>query len=142
MVGRDRLAHPFLDRRQVVGRQRSRQQEVVIEAVLDDRADAELRPRKHVEDGFGKDMGGAMAHRAELTGGAVVHQLRGATPFRRLEEDVVVRHLVDLVLLVVSHSVSPENQQTPHPLQDERFDPPAVPPAFAVPCRLRALWPR
>jgi len=27
-------------------------------------------------------------------------------------------------------------------MQDERFDPPAVPPAFAMPCRLRALWPR
>jgi hypothetical protein len=43
--------------------------------------------------------------------------------------------------------VSSKNQQPLVPMQDERFDPPAVPPAFAAPCRLAGAslahsWPR
>ena len=66
VVGGDALAHPRLDRREVVGRQRARQQEVVVEAVGDGRPDAELRAREQVQDRLGHDVGGAVAHRPEL----------------------------------------------------------------------------
>jgi hypothetical protein len=56
MVRRDRLPHPRLDRDQVVGRQRSVELEVVVEAVGDRRADPELRARVQVEDRLGHDV--------------------------------------------------------------------------------------
>src|SRR5688500_17104568 len=43
MVGCDRIGHSLLDRGQVVGRERARQVEVVIEAVADRGAYAQLR---------------------------------------------------------------------------------------------------
>ena len=66
------------------GRQRPRQQEVVVEPVVDDRADAELRAREQVQDGLGQDVGGAVAHRPELAGRAVVHELVGVAPLGRV----------------------------------------------------------
>ena len=98
-----------------------------------------LRAREQVEDGLGQDVRRAVAHRPELAGRAVVHELRRAAALGRVELD---RLLVDLVLLVVGHVGSPENHETPRPVQDERFDPPAVPPAFAGRVGRRALWPR
>ena len=139
MVGRDRLAHALLDVRQVVGRQWARQQEVVVEAVLDDRADPELGAGEQVQHRFGQHVRGAVAHRPELARGAVVHQLRGAAALRRVEDFLLVRYRD--VLRFVTHVDSRESAN-PSSLQDERSDPPAVPPAFAGPWRLRALWPR
>ena len=76
MVGRDRFAHPRLDGRQILRRQRPGQQEVVVEPVGDDRADAQLRAGEQVQDGLGQDVGRGVAHRPQLvTGRAVVHEL-------------------------------------------------------------------
>ncbi len=85
MVGRDRLGHARLDRRQVVGRQRPRQVEVVVEAVLDCRPDAELRAREQVEHRLGHHVRRGMAHRVELAVGAGVEQLVGRPAFGRNE---------------------------------------------------------
>ena len=74
--------------RQVVGRQRARQQQVVVEAVVDDRADAELGAREQVHDRLGQDVRSRVAHRAELAAGAVVHQLGGRAALGRLEADL------------------------------------------------------
>ena len=126
MVGRDRLAHPLLDRRQVVGRQRPGQEEVVVEAVLDGRPDAELRAREQVEDGLGQDVGGAVAHRPELAGRAVV-QSSVALP----RSGASSRPLVDLDRARrPSCSISSESRN-PSSTARTRGSTPAVPPAFA-----------
>ncbi len=104
VVGRDRFAHPLLDLRQVVRRQRSRQQEVVVEPVLDHRPDAELGAREEVEHRLGQHVRRAVAHRTELAGGAVIHELGRAATLGCVQLD---RSLVDLVLLVVCHAPLP-----------------------------------
>ena len=87
VVGRDRFAHPRLDGRQVVRGQRPGQQEVVVEAVGDDRADAQLRAGKQVQDGLGQDVRRRVAHRPELVAGrAVVHELVGRAALGRVGE--------------------------------------------------------
>ena len=77
MVRGDALAHPRLDRGQVVGRERARQEQVVVEAVVDDRTDPQLRAREHVHDRFGEDVRSRVAHRTELAARAMIHQLGG-----------------------------------------------------------------
>ena len=74
--------------RQVVRGQRARQQQVVVEAVVDDRADPELGAREEVHHRLGEDVGGRMAHRAELAARAVVHQLGGRAALGRVEADL------------------------------------------------------
>src|SRR5277367_3110218 len=44
-VARDDLAHALLDRREILGRERGIAKEIVIETVLDHRADGDLRTR-------------------------------------------------------------------------------------------------
>ena len=58
LVGGDDLAHPSLDRRQVVVAERAPagQLEVVVEAVLDRRADRELGAGEQLGDGLGHDV--------------------------------------------------------------------------------------
>ena len=58
LVGGDDLAHPGLDRPEVVVAERAPagQLEVVVEAVLDRRADRELGPREELRDGLGHDV--------------------------------------------------------------------------------------
>ena len=75
---------------QVVGRQRAGQLEVVVEAVVDDRPDAELRAGEQVEHRLGQDVRGRVAHRPELAGGAVIHELVGRPALGRLEGDRVL----------------------------------------------------
>ena len=82
MVGGDALAHPRLDGREVVRGERTRQQEVVVEAVVDDGADAELGAGEQVHHRLGEDVRGGMAHRAELAARAVIHELGGASRAR------------------------------------------------------------
>ena len=138
MVGGDALAHPRLDGREVVGRQRPRQLEVVVEAVVDDRTDAELRAREQVQHGLGHDVGGGVAHRVELAGGAGVQQLVGRPALGRVEQRLV-RRLAARQLFGLAHGV--RLLRIAKPLvhrQDERFTP-AVPPAFAGPARADAL---
>ena len=56
------LAHLRLDLLEVGGRQRTRQVEVVVEAVLDGRTDAELRLREELQDGGSHHVRGAVPH--------------------------------------------------------------------------------
>src|SRR5208283_883286 len=55
-VARDDLAHLLLDRRQILRREGLAAIEVVIEAVLDDRADRHLRAGKKLLHRFGEHM--------------------------------------------------------------------------------------
>ena len=57
MIGGDGGGHPGLDRAQVIGRDGPGQLEVVVEAVLDRRSDAQLGTREELEDGLGQDVG-------------------------------------------------------------------------------------
>ena len=56
-VARDDLAHLLLDRVEVLRRERLVAEEVVIEAVLDHRADGDLRARPQALHGLGEHMG-------------------------------------------------------------------------------------
>ena len=60
------LTHEALDRAQIIGRERARQGEVVVEAVLDGRADAELPLGKQLEHGLGHHVRRAVAHRVQV----------------------------------------------------------------------------
>ena len=60
------LAHLRLDLLEVRGRQRAGQVEVVVEAVLDGRTDAELGVGEELEDGRGHHVRRAVAHRGEV----------------------------------------------------------------------------
>ena len=59
-VARDDLAHLLFDRRKIFRRERLVAEEVVIEAVLDHRADGDLRARPQRLHGFGQHMRGVM----------------------------------------------------------------------------------
>ncbi len=85
VVGLDRLRHALLDRREVLGRERPWQVEVVVEAVLDRRPDAELRAREQVEHRLGHHVRRGMAHRVELAVRAGIEQLVGRPAFGRDE---------------------------------------------------------
>ena len=61
LVAADDLAHLLLDDREVVGRERLVAREVVVEAVLDDRADRHLRARPKLLHGLGEHVRGIMA---------------------------------------------------------------------------------
>ena len=65
-VGGLLLAHLGLDLLEVGGRQRARQVEVVIEAVLDGGTDAELRLGEELEHGRGHHVRRAVTHRGEV----------------------------------------------------------------------------
>ena len=69
-VGGLLLAHLRLDLLEVGGRQRSRQIEVVVEAVLDGRTDAELRVGEDVEHRGRHHVRRTVAHRREVVFGA------------------------------------------------------------------------
>ncbi len=128
VVGGDALAHPRLDRRQVVGRERARQQEVVVEAVGDDRADPELRAGKQVEDRLGQHVRRRVPHRPELVAArTVIHELGRAAALGRLEQLVRFGDR-----FVVGHVHLLRNHETPRPLAGREVAP-AVPPAFTVP---------
>ena len=60
-VARDDLAHLLLDRLEILGRERLVAEEVVVEAVLDHRADGDLGARPQRLHGFGQHMRGVMA---------------------------------------------------------------------------------
>ena len=60
MFCRGELPHPGFDGRQVVGGEGLGPEEVVIEPVLDGRADAGLGPGEELEDGVGQEVGGAV----------------------------------------------------------------------------------
>ena len=62
----DDLAHGLLDARQVVLADLGGDVDVVVEAVLDDRPDAQLAARVQLLNGFGQHMRCRMAHDVEL----------------------------------------------------------------------------
>jgi hypothetical protein len=144
VVRGDALAHPRLDRGQVVRRERAGQLEVVVEAVVDHRPDPELRPREQVEHRLGQDMRGGMAHRAELARSAVIHELIGRPALRHLQGDRVLdldrRVARGAVALLLAHLRRLLRITKPRALrQDERLSP-AVPPAFTT--VVVHSWPR
>ena len=67
-VARDDLAHLLLDRRKVFGRERLVAEEVVIEAVLDHRADGDLGARPERLHGLGQHMGRVVADQLQRAG--------------------------------------------------------------------------
>ncbi len=71
LIGRDVGAHPLLDRRQVVGREGAGQVEVVVEAILDRRADAELGFGEEFEHRLGHDVRRRVAHPFEIVHGGL-----------------------------------------------------------------------
>src|SRR5664280_73315 len=80
MVGADRGMHGRLDGCKVVRGQRARQQEVVVEAVVYRRADAELGIGKHAKDSLGHHVCGRVAHGVDLgVSPGIEKLLRGAT---------------------------------------------------------------
>ena len=136
MVGRNRRRHALLDRGQIVDRQRPGQLEVVVEAVLDGRADAQLRARKEVHDRLGHDVRRRVAHRVERVAGAGVEQLVGRLALGRLERELflfLILFVIFFVFVLVGHpGTSGESKDLSSNRQDERLRPPAVPPAFAL----------
>lgn len=85
MVSLDRLGHPLLDRPEVFGLERSRQLEVVVEAVRDRWPDSELRAREEVENRLGHDVRCRMAHGVERVARFRVEQLLGRSARGRFE---------------------------------------------------------
>ena len=67
-VAGDDLAHLGLDLGKIVGREGLRAREVVIEAVLDDRADRDLRAGIELLHGLGHDMRGVVTDEFERFG--------------------------------------------------------------------------
>ena len=78
-IGGDDLAHRVLDARQVVFAQLGRDVDVVVEAVFDDRPDAQPAARIQLLDGLGQHVGRRMAHHVQfgVRGAAPVVGLRG-----------------------------------------------------------------
>jgi hypothetical protein len=113
-VGLRHLAHLLLDLREVVGLERARQLEVVIEAVGDRRAEPELRVGDQLEDGPGHDMRGRVTKRVELLVTVV------GLPFRLRHGHLLICGQTKSALVLA--------------LRDERrCCAPAVPPEFPIP---------
>ena len=85
MVGGDGSAHPGFDGGEVVGGQRARQEEVVVEAVVDRRSDSQLGFWKHANDSFSHDVRRGVAHGVDLGMSPGVEQLLDGTAHGRLE---------------------------------------------------------
>ena len=119
---------------QVVGRQRARQLEVVVEAVGDGRADAQLRVGEQVEHRLGHDVRRRVAHGIERVTGVGVEQLLGRLALGRLERQLFCSFSTTIGSLRESKTSRPST-----PRRDERREPPAVPPALATPQRSRQV---
>ena len=74
-VARDDLAHLLLDRREIFRRERLVAEEVVIEAVLDHRADGDLRARPQRLHRFGEHMRAVMPDQFQRSGVVAVDEL-------------------------------------------------------------------
>ena len=89
--------------------------EVVVEAVVDGRADPELRAREQVQDRLGHDVGGRVAHRAELAAARRHPAARRPSRARAPRADLVAsssRAALSCSSLIVR---PPENHETPRP---------------------------
>ena len=76
-VGRHRGEHALLDLFQILGGEGALEIEIVVEAVLDVRADGHLGRREDLLDGLGHDVGGAVAQDGQALGGFREHGLDG-----------------------------------------------------------------
>ena len=65
VIRRHVLAHEGFEVGKIVRRERSREQEVVIEAIVRGRPDAKLRIREHVQHGRGQYVRGRVPHAVE-----------------------------------------------------------------------------
>nr|BFE69548.1 hypothetical protein GCM10020092_028490 [Actinoplanes digitatis] len=74
LSGLDDLLHPLLELRQILGHERLGDVEVVVEAVLDRRPDAELRLREDVLHGLGEHVRGRVAQHVEPVGRVERHR--------------------------------------------------------------------
>ena len=108
-----------------VGRERPRQLEVVVEAVLDGGPDAEAGAREQVQDRLGHDVRRAVAHRVDGGVGARVEQLVRRAALRGLERDLVLVHRGHPASSSAIFTL-PRNRK-PLVRQDERFDLPRGP---------------
>ena len=119
------------------GRQRPRQLEVVVEAVLDGRTDAQLRAGEQVHHRLGHDVRRRVAHRVEGIARAGVEQLLGRAALGRHEVDSSSRTASSRCCassLIVADL--PESEQPLVPRQDER---PCLPRSHPPSPRARAV---
>ena len=115
MVGGDRLGHLRLDRGEILGREGPRQVEVVVEAVLDGRADAQAGIGEEREDGLGHHVRGGVAHRVDRGMGARVEQLVDRASLGGVEREVVLLACGRLGLCPQPWFTLPRNTKTSRP---------------------------
>ena len=95
LIARDDLAHALFDRRKVFWGERRRTEEIVIEAVLDHRADRHLRIRPQRLHRLGKHMRRVVADQLERARVVAVDELDlgvGVDLFGEIGQDAVARH--------------------------------------------------
>ena len=95
LVARDDLAHALLDRREILGRERLGAVEVVVEAVLDHRADRHLRVRPQRLHGLGQHMRRVVAdefERARIVAGDELEARVGLDRVGEIDERAVADH--------------------------------------------------
>ena len=131
VVGSDRRRHPRLDGGKVVRGQRSRQLEVVVEAALDGRPDAELRAGEQVHHGLGHDVRRRVAHRVEGIPRAGVEELLGRAALGRHEQLVVEDRVLRCCVFVVHRRGPPGHENSLSSLDRTKGR------AFRGPTRLR-----
>ncbi len=120
LVRHDESGHPLLDLLEVIGRQRARQLEVVVVAVLDGRPVCEAGIGEHLQHRRGHDMRGGVAHPVKR---------------RHLHHLPTVVHLVLRAgLNLRAHCVPPKKQKAPRPIYGTKGRSFVVPPEFAAAC--------
>ncbi len=93
LVELHQLGHPLLDAREVLGRQRLGEVEVVVEAVLDRGSDRVLRPREQVAHRLGHDVRRGMAEDVQPVG--LPHRDRAHGPIIGRDEPQVDQRPVE-----------------------------------------------
>ena len=94
-VARDDLAHALFDRGKILGRERRRAEEVVIEAVLDHRPDGDLRLRPQRLHRLGEHVRGVVADQFERARIVAADELDlgvGVDPVGEIGERPVAHH--------------------------------------------------
>ena len=95
LIARDDLLHLFLDDGQVFRRERLVARKIVIESVLDHRADGHLRARPQVLHGFGQHMGGVVPDQFQRARIVARHELDFGVFFDfvgEIDDGAVERH--------------------------------------------------
>ena len=86
LVASDDLAHALFDRREILGRERLVAEEVVVEAVLDHRANGDLRSRPKRLHGFGENVRRVVADQFERAGIVARDELERSVAVDRISE--------------------------------------------------------